>query len=156
MISGRRNNIVVTFIVLLIVGILFTFIGNLILSGTTELVKNGIKTEATVVDLISHKSKSSYTYNPEVEYKTETGEVIRAESNSGSNPPAYAKGDKVNIYYSKSNPQNMIIDSVFDIYVFPLIFITIGIIAIIIDIVILAFIIIVFIKIKKDKVQNMP
>jgi hypothetical protein len=48
MISGRKNNIVVTFIVLLIVGILFTFIGNLILSGTTELVKNGIKTEATV------------------------------------------------------------------------------------------------------------
>jgi hypothetical protein len=87
-----------------------------------------------VIDLKRHRSGRSVTYRPEIEFTTNTGQVITVVYATGSNPPMYSTGQKVNIMYSKDNPENLVIDSKSAIFVFPIILILSGAILFFLDI----------------------
>lgn len=46
----------------------------------------------------------AFTYAPVIKYTTKEGQEFTYCSNNSSNPPAYAVGEKVQIYYDPSNP----------------------------------------------------
>jgi len=77
---------------------------------STYLLTRGIKTKATVVDLIRMRhTGSDYTYKPIYEYKNKNGETITYKSNMSSRPAPYNIGDKVNIIYSNDTNDMKII-----------------------------------------------
>ncbi len=132
----KRMNFWFGFIFLLIMSVVFSLIGISFLSSNLDMVKNGTYTKATIIEMVKHISSKSTTYFPVVEYETSTGEMIRIQSStgSGSNPNAYKPGEKVNIIYSESDPNNFIFDKFFDKYGFPVIFIFAGILCLFLEI----------------------
>jgi len=126
---------IISIVLLVLSGTLFLIIGAIVLSNRMSLAKNGIAVEATVIGLEEHyskragtqnKNKTTLTYRPKIEFTTSDGQKIRLVYPNGSNPPQYSIGDKINIIYSEDNPENIVIDSKFQIYIFPIIFVVLG------------------------------
>lgn len=120
----RKNGIIGSFVVL-VVGAIFLIIGLKMRANFKNFKETRIPAEATVINLISHRSSKSTTFQPELEYTTNDGKTIQVVHTTGSNPPQYKVGDKVKIYYAPDNPYSMIIDSKSE-QIFPLIFIILG------------------------------
>ncbi|RRQ50126.1 DUF3592 domain-containing protein [Maribacter aurantiacus] len=78
-------------------------------SVSKELMADGIKTNATVIDLLRVSSDDGYTYKPVFEYIDRTNKRITFESEVSSNPAPYKVGDKVKIVYSKTSDHRRII-----------------------------------------------
>ena len=83
---------------------LFTVMGLCMLGGalllyqqTDAFVSKAIKTEGTVVNLVRSTSGSGMNYIPVVHFSGRNGESIIFISSTGSNPPGYAKGEKVEV-----------------------------------------------------------
>ncbi|KLN62063.1 hypothetical protein WH96_00520 [Kiloniella spongiae] len=99
---------------------------------TLEFVNNARSTQGTVTDLIQSRSSSSsstrnsYVYRPKVTFRTETGEDITFQSSTGSNPPAYARGENLNVLYDPENPQNAKISDTLSLWLGPIILGIIG------------------------------
>jgi hypothetical protein len=100
------------------IGFLFTLIFGLIgaglltgamiaLSGTISFRSNSKRGEGVVVDLDWRGGGAK----PVVEWKDSKGEVHRATGGVSSQPPSYAKGEKVDVRYDPASPGNARIDS---------------------------------------------
>lgn len=123
--SIQRNGIVPV-AVLLIVGVVFLIVGISLTVQRLNFQRNGIATEATVVNIISSRSSDSVTYRPEVRFKTRTGETIQVIHSVGTNPPRYSKGEVIDIYYLPDNPYKIMLDSPAERVLFPLVFMGLG------------------------------
>lgn len=106
-----------------LIGSIFLLIGMGLLIGSFFAYQNSssfldaaIKTEGTVIELIASRSKNSTTYKPLVQFTSQTGEVIEFTSPSGSSPPSYAKGEKVEILYLPEQPQKAEINDFFSLW----------------------------------------
>jgi len=106
-----------------IVKYVFTFIGAGMLVGaiflyqsTSSFLAQAIKTVGTVIDLEQSRSGDSTTYRPVVSFISQKGEAIRFTSSSGSNPPSYSKGEKVEIFYLTAEPQKAKINGFFTLW----------------------------------------
>lgn len=119
----RRNSVFGAFFGLAI-GVVFVIIGASMLSNRAEFKKTGIPVTATVTNVIAHKSSDSTTFRPELEFQTKDGRTIQVIHSTGSNPPRYKVGDKVEIYYSPELPENIMLES--ESLIFPWIFIILG------------------------------
>lgn len=62
---------------------------------------------------------------PKIEFTTDTEQKVTYVYRSGNNPPAYSIGQKVNIIYSKDNPENFMIGSELS-FIFPVVLILAG------------------------------
>lgn len=97
--------------------ILFLAIGLALLAGASAIWRNHAnfaahaqRTSGTVVDLIfSSSSKGGGTYAPSVEFEAD-GRVIHIRG-SGTNPPAFSRGEQVSVLYLPGNPESGRIDS---------------------------------------------
>jgi hypothetical protein len=80
-------------------------------SSTQKLLNNGVRTIATVVDMIEiyDDDDGGTTYKPVFEYVDRQDTVISFKSDVSSRPAAYNIGDTVNIVYSKDNDDRKII-----------------------------------------------
>lgn len=116
---------VLLILILLAAGIGFLLFGFHELSNGLELTRYGLRTEGTVIDLEKSGSGKKSTYMPEIEFTTDTGQKVTYVYRSGSNPPAYSIGQRVNIIYSKDNPENFIIGTNSS-FVFPIVLILAG------------------------------
>ena len=67
---------------------------------TKELLNNGIKTTATVVDMITVTGDKGNTYKPVFEYRDQSNTIQSFKTEVSSNPPAYKIGEKQEIIYS--------------------------------------------------------
>ena len=73
--------------------------------------------EGTVSDLLYRRSSGSGssnkggTYVPVIDFTAPNGSRIHITGSSGSNPPAYSRGDKVKLLYDPANPEKAVIDS---------------------------------------------
>ncbi len=67
---------------------------------TKDLLNNGIKTTATVVDMITVTGDKGNTYKPVFEYRDQSNNLKTFEVEVSSNPPAYKIGEKQKIIYS--------------------------------------------------------
>jgi hypothetical protein len=101
----------------------FTLIGLCMLVGaifiyrsTNSFLAEAVKTQGTVVGLAQSRSSDSNTYKPVVQFTSQTGQPIEFVSSTGSNPPSYSKGQKVEVLYSPTLPQNAKISGFFSLW----------------------------------------
>ena len=76
---------------------------------TDQLMNSGIKTKATVVDLIELSGSDGSTYKPVFEYEDWSDNKYSFESEISSNPAPFTIGDKVDIVYSKDKKTQKVI-----------------------------------------------
>jgi hypothetical protein len=111
-----------TFIALgLIVGGLFTAIGADMLWKSVQLVRRGVRTDATVIahekeksemeDIGSKTTRSVTFYHPVLEFTDQTGRAQRVVLDQASDRIEYAEGYPVRILYLPEDPSNVSIES---------------------------------------------
>ncbi|MFS4446305.1 DUF3592 domain-containing protein [Maribacter sp. 2307UL18-2] len=70
-------------------------------NNTRDLLSTGIKTAATVVDMITVHDSDGSTYKPVFEFTDRQQKLRRYRSEVSSRPPAYKIGEKVKIVYDE-------------------------------------------------------
>lgn len=105
-----------------IIKYLFTLVGMGMLLGTFFIYDNtrsflssAVKAEGTVIELVRSRSSDSTTYRPVVHFSL-NGQQLEFTSSSGSNPPGYSRGEKVEVLYTPTNPQDARINSFFSVW----------------------------------------
>lgn len=93
-----------------------------------SFLANSVKTTALVSDL----QRSGDVYYPIFSFTDKEGKTYAFKSSSGSNPPAYKTGDTVSVLYDPENPTEARADSFFDLWLFPVLAVAMGIGSIII------------------------
>lgn len=88
-------------------------------TNTRTFLKDAIKAEGTVIELIRSQSDDSITYRPVVVFVSQKGEEIEFTSLSGSNPPSYSRGQTVEIFYLPDAPQKAEINGFFSLWGAP-------------------------------------
>jgi len=88
----------------------------LIYRSTSSFLAEATHAEGTVVKLMESHSDNSTTYRPVVCFSDLNGNETVFVSSTGSYPPSYTKGEKVDVLYPKNRPQNAIINSFFSIW----------------------------------------
>lgn len=83
---------------------------------TSTFLGEAITADGTVVGLERSRTRDSSTYKPVVRFTSETGEEIEFVSSSGSNPPSYSKGEKVEVLYLLHQPAQARINSFFSLW----------------------------------------
>ena len=115
---------------------------------SSELIKNGIETEATFVDykvsVSRSEGKETKSYYPIYEYLDDSNNVCQYTSSSGSGFKNIDIGSKVNLLYSKEINQARI-NSFWGLYSLSIIEIFLGLIAISVML---------YLTIKKRKVET--
>ena len=116
-----------------IIKIVFSFVGIsallvalLVYIITTSFLQTAEKANGVVIDLHRSVSSDSTTYRPEVEFETLAGEKIRFISNTGSNPPSFSRGEKVEVLYQQDEPQQAKINTFLSLWLLPLLFGVLG------------------------------
>jgi len=108
---------------------IFLLVGLALLAGTVwwavstrSFVARAAVAQGTVVALApSSGSKNSTVYHPVVDYVLPGGQMVEIRSSSGSNPPAYSVGEKVEVLYLPDRPREGRIRGVFSLWGGPLI-----------------------------------
>jgi hypothetical protein len=108
---------------------LFTTIGIAMLLGTyyisestISFISEAVKTEGTVVRLdaswagSSNFSQHSRIYRPVVRFTDQNGSQHEFISSSGSNPPSYPEGEKVELLYLPAEPESAQINDFFSLW----------------------------------------
>ncbi len=91
-------------------------------SSSQGYIDEGIRTTGTVIDLEYRSSDDgSGTYAPVVEFQDREGVRRVYHSTSSSSPPAYSRGEQVDLYYMPGEPERAMIDSFMDRYFAPLV-----------------------------------
>ncbi len=109
--------------VISIIKYLFTFLGLAMLAGTYYInedtrsyIAEATKTEGTVVHLILSYSNKSQTYHPVVRFTERNGKSIEFVSSTGSNPPGYSEGEKIEVLYLPAEPYKARLNSFFSLW----------------------------------------
>jgi hypothetical protein len=66
-----------------------------------------------------NKGRSSSVYYPVVKFTPNNGEATTFESNSGSKPPAFRKGQQVEVLYDPQQPDSAMINSWLELWFLP-------------------------------------
>lgn len=143
--------------VALIVGIIFFFVGVVILTGdffvtngVVSFLKSSIISEGKVTDIVKSRSdKGQYMYSPEVSFTDPDGKVFSFTSNLSTNSPNYTVGETVSILYNKSNHQDAKINTFFQLWFGTMILSILGIVFFVIGLSILIYKIINRVKVKE-------
>ena len=102
---------------------IFTLTGIGLLAGafymylsTSEFLEKATRVDGTVIDLIASRSSDSTTYKPVVSYTTLEGVNLEFTSSSSSNPPAYSRGERVDVFYLPDAPHDAKINGYFSLW----------------------------------------
>jgi Protein of unknown function (DUF3592) len=106
------------------VGSIFAVIGIIFGVTTHSFVSSSVKTSGTVIDLerrrsTDSKGRSSTFYYPVVEFTPSSGQPTVFQSNTGSNPPGFSKGQLVGVLYNPQQPNSAMIHSWFELWFLP-------------------------------------
>lgn len=74
-----------------------------------DLVNNGIKTKATVIQLLTVAGDDGDTYKPVFEFTNRSDQIVRFESEISSSPPSYRVGDTVDILYDPEDNDRKVV-----------------------------------------------
>ncbi|MBI3186628.1 MAG: DUF3592 domain-containing protein [Gammaproteobacteria bacterium] len=102
---------------------LFTLVGLGMLTGafflyqnTSNFLEHATRVDGTVIELIPSHSSDSTTYKPVVAFTTLEGQKLEVTSSVSTNPPAYSKGESVDIFYLPAEPHNAKISGYFSFW----------------------------------------
>ena len=130
--SYRKGDKTVTIIVTVfsLVGIGLLVGSGLSFNITRNFIEKSVSTNGVVIELkkeISSNQKSrGYIYYPVVKFEPGQGEIIKFESNTGTNPPSYKIGQTVPVLYESNNPNSAQINSSFDLWFLPIFLLVMG------------------------------
>ncbi len=104
-------------------------VGALVCSGVTavdsqRIVEGGITAQGEVVSLKLERSsgrRGGSTYHPVFRFTAQDGQVYRVKHSQGSNPPAWKKGEKVELIYLPDNPEKAVPNTFWGKYAVPFI-----------------------------------
>lgn len=119
---GRKG----TIILCSLLGIALLLAGISLLSKSIKMINDGISAEAQVINVKTNRIGRKTNYTPEIRFATSEGETVNAQLDKTTGSPAYSIGDKVSIIYSQDDPKEVLVDSIFNKYGFPIIFIAAG------------------------------
>ena len=103
-----------------VIGVGMLFAGVSWWRSNAAFAEHAVAGEGTVSDLLyrrssssssSSSSRNSGTYVPVIDFTAPNGSRIHITGSSGSNPPAYSRGDKVPLLFDPENPEKAVIDS---------------------------------------------
>lgn len=123
-----------TIILCSLLGIMLLLVGANLFSKTVKITNSGISVEAQVTNIKTSRIGKKTNYTPEIRFTTSKGETINVQLDKTTRPPAYSVGDKVSIIYSQDDPKEVLVDSIFNKYGFPIIFIAGGIICLLVGV----------------------
>ena len=106
---------------LLIIGVVLLYFANKNYIYSKNLINNGVKTKAKVIDLIEVSGDDGYTYKPVFEYTNRLDEKVTFKSSVSSSPPAYSVNQIVNVVYDKEDETKMKVVSFWGLYRWPII-----------------------------------
>lgn len=115
-------------------GLAFGLVGSAIMAGgvwswrsNQAIIDGGIRTEGIVVDLeFSSDSEGGGTYSPVVEFRDRDRRPHTYNASSGSNPPSYSRGEKVQIIYLPDTPEKALIDDFSGRWMLPVFLLVFG------------------------------
>lgn len=81
-----------------------------------DFLQQSIKIQAEVIGHATHKSEGTTMYTPVIRYVARDGQSYEYTSSVSSSSPSYNVGEKVDIFYRESDPQNPKIDSFLQLY----------------------------------------
>lgn len=104
-------------------GLVFAAVGGWFWHSDAQLAGIGERASGVVTGFeTSYSSDSGTTYKPRVRFTTQGGEEREFTSSMGSSPPAYDRGEEVDVIYDPWTPENAMIDSFMERRLFPLAF----------------------------------
>jgi len=114
--------------VLVVIGAVLSGASYYFYTSTTEFLETAKRTEGIVVKLLQEQDgeNNSTTYRPVFEFTDESGKDHVIESGTSSNPPAFKKGETVEILYAPASPEDAKINSFFSLWGISLIFGIVG------------------------------
>ncbi|BAY24591.1 hypothetical protein NIES2100_43860 [Calothrix sp. NIES-2100] len=106
------------------VGSIFAVTGIIFVINTHSFVSTAESIQGNVIDLklrssTDSKGRSSSAYYPVVKFTPSSGETIIFESNTGSSPPAFSKGQQVEVLYNPKQPNSAMINSWLELWFLP-------------------------------------
>jgi len=127
-------------IFLILIGIALLVVGFVLLLKNIKLVKNGIKMEADIVDVLKRREQSTdsegYTtstdmYYPVFKYMYNEQEYTKESTSGVSGKNKYKVGGKLNIVFMPDTPEKVKIKNAFNIWLLPIILFGLGVMFII-------------------------
>ncbi len=106
------------------IGSIFAVTGIIFIINTRSFIDTAVSAQGTVIDLklrssTDSKGRSSSVYYPVVKFTPSNGEPTTFESNSGSKPPAFKKGQQVEVLYHPQEPNSAMINSWLELWFLP-------------------------------------
>jgi hypothetical protein len=95
---------------LVLFGLVFYGIGAGLTYRKWTYQRDGIQVQGEVTGLSQNCDDDGCTYKPNVRFQTEDGESVSFQSLYSSSPPAYDKGEKVQVLYIPDDPEKAIIE----------------------------------------------
>lgn len=118
------------FFIPFLIGSIFLIIGGVEIINLSRLLLVSEETEGTVVYMNVYSDSDGVTYSPDVKFTTRYGEVIRFTDDISTYPAGFKVGDSATVIYDPMHPQNARIKSFSRLWLFPGIFVLVGLIPI--------------------------
>ncbi len=113
--------------ILLLFAVIFFIIGFVVRQETAQFLERAVRVEGEVIALEETRDdEGKVLYKPVVAFVTHQGERIEAVAGSAANPPAHRIGERVAIYYDPASPEQVKLDSFFELWLFPVVFLVLG------------------------------
>ncbi len=103
-------------ILFLAIGILLLFASGFLVSDHYQFISSAKIGKGTVIDLEYEQGSGKNNlgiYYPVITFIAQDGKTYTIRSSSGSNPPEYNKGEKVDIRYNPNNPNDVLLNDFF-------------------------------------------
>jgi hypothetical protein len=113
------------FIIILVLGIAATLAGFYLIYDTAGLLNRSLKATAIVTELKYNNDGLAY---PVLQFSNYQGSIVTTRLNEAQKPPAYAVGDRVEIIYDLNSPSNVRVNSLFGIWLAPMLMTILGVI----------------------------
>jgi len=101
---------------LLFLGLILLYYAYQNYTKTTNLISHGVKTTATVSNLIQVNSDDGYTYKAVFEFMDRNENSYQLTSTVSSNPPMYKVGERVKVVYNAKDPEEVKVVSFWGLY----------------------------------------
>jgi hypothetical protein len=98
---------------------------------TESFLERAEKTQATVVDVEERRSEGDLMFYPVFSFTDREGNTHEIRSSVGANPPSYAIGDRVDVYYNPDYPERNKLDRFVSLWLGPAILAFMGLILIV-------------------------
>ncbi|SCK60230.1 Protein of unknown function (DUF3592) [Streptomyces sp. SceaMP-e96] len=107
-------------------GALFLVLGLVLAGATASFLSDAKRTRGSVMALEwredDHGEDHTPVAYPVVEFTSADGKPRRFQSSTGSNPPSYEKGERVEVLYRADSPEDARINGFASLWLLPLIF----------------------------------